>query len=202
MDWEYTDSAKLIRAEIASKRAREKTDAALRKLKDTRASVFKIQKNAANKRRELERRLYVSQRDGMERDAYRAKKLSTLNKILERLAISEVSRDIVAPLSAPPRVPPPPPPRAPPPPPPPPGAPRAPPPPMAPRTPRQSAPQSAPEPENTNSPLLRELKARQKRMGLRNAANRNARVSTGLRNDDTTKPDQVWTRAANGSWIA
>ena len=134
MDFSWGENAKKIRANKALSKARAKRDEALRKVKNQRATIFKAQKNEADRRRKLESQFKKQLNDlkaaatvrknTNANAAYRARKLDTMNQILGRLTALELKS--TAPPSRTAAPPPPPPPpmrtRAPPPPPPPPAS--------------------------------------------------------------------------------
>ena len=135
MNWSFTENAKRVRANKALTKARAKRDEALRKVKNQRASIFKAQKNEADRRRKLEsqfkkqlnelRAVATVRKNTNANAAYRARKLDTMNQILGRLTALELQSTAPPPparTAAPPPPPPPPRSRAPPPPPPPPAS--------------------------------------------------------------------------------
>ena len=119
MNWSFTENAKKIRANRTLSKARAKRDAALKKVKNQRTTLFRQQKEAADRRRKLEaqfkhqvdelRATVAPRKNSSSNASYRAKKLDTMNKILGRLTALELTAAAPPRTTAPPPPPPPPP---------------------------------------------------------------------------------------------
>lgn len=171
MNFSWGEEGKRVRAEKALSKARAKRNEALRKIKNTRASVFKAQKDAGDRRRKLENQFKkqldelrfaaTARKNTNANVAYRARKLETMNQILGRLTALELKASV-----PPPRT------MAPPPPPPPPMRSRAPPPPPPPpmasawggRTLKQASPPKTPK-KNLKTQMMNELKSKLAKRG-------------------------------------